>query len=273
MKAMRAGAAGGGGPAVTDSRFKPIGGSSVDKKGKGKEGPTSASGGWKAVGADATGGEGEKKKRKKRRVVPAAAAEEPAAGLATAAAAGSVAEAAAEQTEAGPAQAPPLPSGPPPAVDIDDDFDIFGDAGDYKGLDTDEDEDAGSAAAPNKPPPPLPPVSAAGKRKYFDDDDDEEDAIQTSTAPGGMGDLAAKQAAADAAAQSGRAAGGDSAGGEADEAADAPPMRLEGLSGAGPSVKELLEMDKAAEAEEKRQAVRPPTSSTIPGKLPAGSRD
>ncbi|POY73275.1 hypothetical protein BMF94_3609 [Rhodotorula taiwanensis] len=255
MKAMRAGAAGGGGPAVTESRFKPIGGSSVDKKGKGKEGPTSASGGWKAVGADATGGEGEKKKRKKRKVVPAAAAaEEPAAEPATAPAAGSVAEAAAEQTEAAPAQAPLLPSGPPPVVDIDDDFDIFGDAGDYKGLDTDEDEDAGSAAASNKPPPPLPPVSAAGKRKYFDDDDDEEDAIQTSTAPGGMGDSAAKQAAADAAAQSGRAAGGDGADGQADEEAEAPPMRLEGLSGAGPSVKELLEMDKAAEAEEKRQA-------------------
>lgn len=244
-----------------ESRFKPIGASSADKKGKGKEaaGASGTGGGWKAVGASGDAPAGEKKKRKKRKVAPAEAAE--ASGT-------TAAESKAPAPEPAAATAPPAaaPIVPPAPDDIDDDMDIFGGVGDYKGLDTDEDSDAEAAPAPVPAAESANPLETAsgGKRKYFDDDD-EEDAVQTSTAPGGLGDLAAKQAAADAAAAAGagaRSGLADPAGGEGDEqegeegSGARRPVRLEGFSGSGPSVKELLELDKAREAEEKRQAVR-----------------
>lgn len=256
-----------------ESRFKPIGASSADKKGKGKEaaGASGAGGGWKAVGASGDAPAGEKKKRKKRKVAPPEAAE----------ASGTTA-AESKAPAPGPAAAPAPPAAapivPPAPDDIDDDMDIFGGVGDYKGLDTDEDSDAGAAPAPvpaavAESANPL-GTASGGKRKYFDDDD-EEDAVQTSTAPGGLGDLAAKQAAADAAAAAGagaRSGLADPAGGEGDEqegeegAAERRPVRLEGFSGSGPSVKELLELDKAREAEEKRQAVSCPLLSLARGR-------
>ncbi|GAA5991074.1 hypothetical protein JCM10908_006526 [Rhodotorula pacifica] len=253
LKAMRAGGGAGAvspdaapaGAASADSRFKPIGSTAkvADKKGKGKE----VASGWKAVGASAPEG-GEKKKRKKRKVVPAV---DDAATI-TSAAASTVPK----QPASPPPKAAPLPPPVPAPEDIDDDMDIFGDVGDYKGLDTDEESDveggaaAAAAAAPQNAT--LPPA----KRKYFDDEDEDDERIDTSTAPTGMEDLAAKQAAANAAAAAGTGRGSkrDGEAPEEGEEREDRPMRLEGLSGAGPSVKELLEMDKAAEAEEKRQA-------------------
>lgn len=269
MKAMRAGQAAatgaseGGGGGASESRFKPIGSTGTDKKGKGKE---TASGGWKTVGGAGVGDDGrEKKKRKKRKVVPPPTAA-PAAADQTLSTAPDSATASAPSKEL-PSLAPTasVPA-PAPVPDDDDDMDIFGDVGDYKGLDTDEESDAGGgqggSAAAAAPATSTSTGTGTGKRKYFDDDD-EEDTIGTSTAPTGLEDLAARQAAANAAAATGGAgpsagagAGAGAGGAEQDEERGQDrPMRLEGLSGAGPSVKELLEMDKAAEAEEKRQAV------------------
>lgn len=270
MKAMRAGQAAatgaseGGGGGASESRFKPIGSTGTDKKGKGKE---TASGGWKTVGGAGVGDDGrEKKKRKKRKVVPPPTAA-PAAADQTLSTAPDSATASAPSKEL-PSLAPTasVPA-PAPVPDDDDDMDIFGDVGDYKGLDTDEESDAGggqggsAAAAAPATSTSTGTGTGTGKRKYFDDDD-EEDTIGTSTAPTGLEDLAARQAAANAAAATGGAgpsagagAGAGAGGAEQDEERGQDrPMRLEGLSGAGPSVKELLEMDKAAEAEEKRQA-------------------
>ncbi|GAA5963059.1 hypothetical protein JCM8115_002609 [Rhodotorula mucilaginosa] len=267
MKAMRAGQAaaaagaakgasdGGAGGGASESRFKPIGSTSTDnKKGKGKE--TASGGGWKTVGGAGDGGGGEKKKRKKRKVVPPTAADQT---LPTAPDSATASAPSKELPSSAPVPAPaPAPA---PVAEDDDDMDIFGDVGDYKGLDTDEESDAGGGSAAPATSTATSTLTGTGKRKYFDDDDDEVDEMGTSTAPTGIEDLAARQAAANVAAAAaaaggaGPSAGAGVGGGEEDEArGEDRPMRLEGLSGAGPSVKELLEMDKAAEAEEKRQA-------------------
>ncbi|GAA5825127.1 hypothetical protein JCM11251_006108 [Rhodosporidiobolus azoricus] len=243
MKAMRSGGgAAGGAGAEKDSRFKPLG---VTDKGKGKEAAAPLGSGWKKVAAAPAAGEPEKKLRKKKKKVfpaPASAAEASASNFAGS----SSAPAAVTPKLPSPAAPPP----PPPADDDDDDDDdIFGGAGDYKGLDSDTDEDdskPSSAAAP----PPAAVSSASSKRKYFDDVED--DSAPISTAPSAVTDLAAKQAAADVSGSSRREAGAGEA--EAEEGEDVMPARLEGLSGNGPSVRELLDLDKAAEEEDKRKA-------------------
>ncbi|BGP17611.1 hypothetical protein JCM10213_001262 [Rhodosporidiobolus nylandii] len=236
LKAMRGG--GGAQPAPAekekDPRFKPLGG---DVKGKGKEQPAPLGAGWRKVAVAAP--DGEKKRRKKKKVVPAAppadtAAREPGKALSPA-----------PQPAAPGPVAPPVP----PAPDFNSDDDIFGEAGDYKGLDTDSDSDTPSSPKPSAPAPPPPADAGPAKRKYFSDDEEDE---PISTAPSAITDLAAKQAAANAAGPTRRSGGGGGEGEEGEE--EDVPMRLQGLSGSGPSVKELLEMDKAAEAEEKRKA-------------------
>lgn len=185
--------------AKTARRFKPIGFKPIGKgsvKGKEKEVPEG----------------GEKKRRKKKvKVVEApVAAPTPVATI-----------------------APPTV---PLLADDDDEFDIFGGAGEYKGLDSDSDDEA-KPSTTLPPPPPL----AASKRKYFDDEDD--DRAMASTAPSSVRNLAAAQAA-----------GED---GEEEEVTEARPMRLQGLSGSmAPSARDLLDMDAAAEKAEKRKAVR-----------------
>ncbi|GAA5993849.1 hypothetical protein JCM11641_000955 [Rhodosporidiobolus odoratus] len=248
LKAMRAG----GAPAIEkeepaekkDSRFKPLGGGGPDK-GKGKEQPAPLGNGWKKVASQPA--EGEKKKRKKKKVVaPTAAADTATASV---------------KTSPPQLTKPPPSAGPPGAsigADDEDDDDIFGGAGDYQGLDSDSDSDS----AASKPPPlalsaDLSPsaVNTSTKRKYFDDDEDANEPV--STAPSAVTDLAAQQAAANAASSSfgssRRRSGGDGDGGDSEDEEDVP-MRLQGLSGGGPSVKELLELDKAAEEEDQRKA-------------------
>lgn len=258
LKAMRAGAAAELGPASAvegqeepkkDSRFKPIG---ADRKGKGKEVPAASGGaGWKAVGAAGGDAAGEKKRRKKKKVAPAGEG-------------GASAPAAAEPTPAKEPTPPPtkptLPPQPAPD-DFDDDADIFGDVGEYGGLGSDsDDDDEAAGASSTRQPPPRPaataerPAAAGTKRKYFDDD--EEDDPNLSTAPNAVTDLAEKQAAADAAAAL-AGQGDEGAGEDGEEGGEGRPMRLQGFSSSkGPSARDLLEMDKEAEAEEKRKAVR-----------------
>ncbi|ORY70628.1 hypothetical protein BCR35DRAFT_322216 [Leucosporidium creatinivorum] len=212
-----------------DSRFKPI-----------------AKDGWKAVGSAPATATGEKKMRKKKKV--------------------KVADPAAPSTfnsTSTSAPPPPPPSAPvepapkplpllQPTVDLDDDeFDIFGDAGEYKGLDTDSDDSDDETKAKGKgkgkeravaAPPPPPPAAAAGgvKRSYFDDE--EEDMSLTTARP------AAVEGGASAGEKRRREVGSD---GEEEE--EERPMRLQPLSGSRLSARELLDMDDAAAKEEKRK--------------------
>ncbi|GAA6011811.1 hypothetical protein JCM10207_004252 [Rhodosporidiobolus poonsookiae] len=253
LKARKAGAA--GGEEGRDARFKPVGGGAADKgKGKEKEGAAPLGAGWKKLGAPApaaAAGTGEKKLRKKKKKVvdPAPA---PAASTSTSSSAPSAPAAPASAPVLPPASAPAPPAfAPDPLPDFDDDDDIFGDAGEYKGLESDSDSDADAAPKPAAPPAPVAAAAAASsKRKYFSDDDSDTEGI--STAPSAVTDLAAKQAAANAVGASRRRGGQGE--GEEDEEEEDVPMRLEGLSGRGPSARDLLEMDKAAEAEEQRKA-------------------
>lgn len=244
----------------SNSRFKPIG----------------ASSGWKKVAAATSEtAEPEKKKRRKRKVV----AVQHEADVAP-----SPAKDPTPPPAPAPARAEPAPQPLPlmkPTVDLEDDnFDIFGDAGDYKGLDTDSDSDSDSgldetqkkeAVTANeheehKPEiksevSPVPnPHASTSKRKYFDDDDEEENEPDT-TAPSQVTKLGAANASANADRLRRSGAGSRAAG--ADEPEDGEeeqqrPMRLQPLSkSAIPNVKDLLDMDREAEKEEKRKEVGP----------------
>ena len=126
----------------------------------------------------------------------------------------------------------------------------FGGAGDYKGLDSDSDDDSPAAKPTPAPLPGAGATTAGEKRKYFDDDP--EDAFLETTAPSSVSNLAAAQAEAAAKAEDGK------------EEGEERPVRLEPLSGSSlPSVRDLLDMDKAAEKEEQRLAVRAPTSHSV----------
>ncbi|GAA5829914.1 hypothetical protein JCM3766R1_006700 [Sporobolomyces carnicolor] len=156
------------------------------------------------------------------------------------------------------------------------DDDIFGDAGSYKGFDTDSDDDAAKKPGRDvkgkepeqRQPQPQPSRDATGaldertgagaKRKYFDDDDDDEerDGSAITTAPSAVTKLASQVRAAASTAASGTSRDGiEQEGSDDDEPEVTTVTKLQPLSGArGPSVRELLEMDKAAEEEEKRKA-------------------
>ncbi|KAK4055859.1 hypothetical protein OIO90_003114 [Microbotryomycetes sp. JL221] len=182
--------------------------------------------GWKAVeGAEP----GKKKKRKKNKpIAPLQQPEQP-------------------QDDATGASATAVPSGPKlaqpltqPTIDVeDDDFDIFGDAGEYKGLDTDSEDEENEKPRPDQHESEA-SASLTNKVKYFDDDDEEG---PETTAPSTVAQLASKQSEADAAAI---ASANDNDG-------EDRPLKLQPLSkSAIPSVRELLDMDDAAEKEEKR---------------------
>ncbi|SCZ87536.1 BZ3500_MvSof-1268-A1-R1_Chr2-2g05002 [Microbotryum saponariae] len=205
-----------GGQSVKDPRFKPVG--------------------FKPIGHDS---ETEPKKKKKKKKVKVAE---------QVATAGDAAASASEVSK-------PLPI-PPPTIDVeaDDDLDIFGDAGEYKGLDTDSDDnDNHEATAARKEPTfeqtAAPPgnATAAVKRSYFDDEEEDED-VERSTAPDSVTNLASsKQPAV-------KMTDSNAIMGEGEEEEEQRPMRLQPLSkSAIPNVKELLAMDAAAEKEEKRK--------------------
>ncbi|GAA5926824.1 uncharacterized protein JCM15063_000379 [Sporobolomyces koalae] len=148
--------------------------------------------------------------------------------------------------------------------DDDDDDDIFGDAGSYKGYDSESDASDPDGSNPSKAPTTttikressLPPPSALNKRKYFEDEEDQEEEqgrrVGESTAPGSMSDLASRQASHLAASSSHNDNDDDDNG---EDGQGSTVTKLVPLSGSrGPSVKELLELDKLAEQEEKRKA-------------------
>jgi len=126
----------------------------------------------------------------------------------------------------------------------EDDFDIFADAGEYKGVDvgSDDDDDEGPEKGHERPPHPGPlaasaeDVSASPRRGWFDD--------ATKPEP-----EAPPQTCAD---QPEPAVPVPEAAGEAEEE---QPARLAPLtSSAMPSIRDFLAMDEAVEKEEKRKA-------------------
>ncbi|GAA5895773.1 uncharacterized protein JCM6883_001617 [Sporobolomyces salmoneus] len=254
LKKSRSSASGSGG-------FKPIG----EGEGLGK--------GWKKLGAPTTttteggGGGGEKKLRKKKKKVPVESS-------APTAAASSQPPVASTSSVSVPVAPLPLPTDETTeGGGFGSDDDIFGDAGSYKGFDSDSDSDADADAPSSKPAKPLTTMATkvktedepsstttlGAKRKYFDDDDDKEegDSQPITTAPSAVTDLASRQAShvASTSAQTSRDRGLGSDDDEEDDEMDTSTVKLQPLSGGrGPSVRELLEMDKAAEEEEKRQS-------------------
>lgn len=226
-----------------DSRFKPVG--------------------WKKVGSTESQTDPEKKRRKKKKVVKTEESSAPPTAPESATESAKVA--AVERSDLEPvepaARARPLPI--EPTIDLDnDDFDIFGDAGDYKGLDTDSDEDEEAnlskdvKAEPAGSRPSLAPPSASGqghKMKYFDDDPDDTAELET-TAPSSVTQLRSQQLNSDSKAAS-RVKAEDGASDD-ETGGEERLMRLEPLSrSAIPSVKDLLAMDAEAEKAESRKAV------------------
>lgn len=239
MKASRAGGAAAGEEegqqketeVKKDPRFKPI-----------------AKDGWKAVGAAPAAGEKKLRKKKKKVAVDPA----PTAPTASTSAAPPPPSASAPPAE--PA-ARPLPL-LQPTVDLsDDEFDIFGGAGDYKGLDTDSD-DSDAEQKPTKEaltiaaPPPPPAAANAVKRSYFDEDEEE---MSLTTAPSSVTNLASTAGGPEGPGGEKRKREVGSDGEEQED--NERPMKLQPLSGSRISARELLEMDDAAAKEEKRKEV------------------
>lgn len=217
-----------------------------DGEGKGEGGmskfkPVGSSSSWKTVGEQPL--EGEKKKRKKKKVkIQEADATTTDAALPTTSKAAR-GEPMSEKLTAAPE--PPVKEEVMTAVKIEEpesegDDDIFGGAGDYKGLETDSDDSDSEMKAEEKPKLETTTTLTAnpGKRRaYFDDEDEEE--ISTSTVPSSVTNL-----------QNNLKTNQEGQEGQEEER----PMRLEALSGSAiPSVRDLLEVDKALEKEEKRK--------------------
>lgn len=186
--------------------FKPIGKQSKSK-GKGKE--------------VLPGGlvEGEKRRRKKVKQVEEVLPPPPAATLV-------------------------VPVAAPAPIQVDDDKDefddIFGDAGEYKGLDTDSDSDTDKPSVPATSTAASSSALPTMKAKYFSDDSDDEGPI--TTAPSSVTQLARTAAAAAPEEEEGEEGVGIG-------------MRLQGLSGSS-DVRTMLDMDKEAEKKEMKALVR-----------------
>ena len=226
--------------------------------------------GWKKLGAPEmavtkgkgfapVGGGGEKKlRKKKKKVVDPSTPATPTASTSAPPSITSVPPASAStQVKKG-----DLPTMNP---DEDDDDDIFGDVGDYKGLESDSDSSSDEKKPRIKketslPAPALPPSHPnSTKRKYFDDEEAQDESI--STAPSAVADLASRQALHSATQPQPKRrvkredSFGSQSGSESDSEAGATMGKLQPLSGSGPNVSELLKFDKLAQEEEERKAV------------------
>ena len=125
---------------------------------------------------------------------------------------------------------------------MEDDLDIFADAGEYKGIDlgSDDDNDLGSDTGHERPPQPGPSVTSAenvpapSRRGWFDDGAESEPEVSTSEAPAEQRPPAPETTV---------------------EAEEEQSARLAPLaSSAMPSIRDFLTMEEAVKKEEKRKA-------------------
>jgi len=125
---------------------------------------------------------------------------------------------------------------------MENDLDIFADAGEYKGVDlgSDDDSDQGSDTGHERPPQPGPSVTSAGnvsapsRRGWFDDGAEPEPEVPPSEAPAEQRPPVPETTV---------------------EAEEEQSVRLAPLtSSAIPSIRDFLTMDEAVEKEEKRKA-------------------
>ncbi|CDO69627.1 hypothetical protein BN946_scf184851.g15 [Trametes cinnabarina] len=182
--------------------------------------------------------------------------------------------AAAAQHEAGPSSsaAKPISTNPPPAPEpesepVDDDFDIFADAGEYTGVDIGDESDDSSGDRPgpsgarregeedgevkeDEAPPP---------RKWLATSDDEREPSRSVSQPPLPSGSRSPRSASRSVSPRRRAASLHKSPvveeGEAEDVEEERPLRLQPLaSSAVPSIKELLAMSEEAEKAAKRRA-------------------
>ncbi|KAI0642125.1 RED-like protein N-terminal region-domain-containing protein [Trametes meyenii] len=222
--------------------FKPVGGGAQEReKAKRKKKV-------KAPGEPEENGE----RKKKRKVGPAAAAT---TAQDDATAAGPSNAAKLEQSEAGPSSAAPpnLPAPPAEPEPVDEDFDIFADAGEYTGVDLGDDSDEndwdrrGVSAGADELEREDGEVQGP-RRKWLATSDDEREAARAIS----------PAARATRSPSSSRRSPGVPEEGEMEEEGEEEeerPMRLQPLaSSALPSIKDLLAMSDDVEKAEKRRA-------------------
>ncbi|KAI0675707.1 RED-like protein N-terminal region-domain-containing protein [Trametes maxima] len=237
--------------------FKPVGGGAQDKKEKVKRKKKAKAGEQEENG----------ERKKKRKVGPAGVATDTTMAGTTArddtTAAGPSNAEKGEQAEAGPSSAAPppnLPVPPPEPEPIDEDFDIFADAGEYTGVDLgdDSDENDGEGERPG--------VSAGAgaderedgevqgpRRKWLATSDDEREPARAITpAARATRSLSPEHRTGGSHRPRGVEEGEMDEEGEEEEER---PMRLQPLaSSALPSIRDLLAMSDDVEKAEKRRA-------------------
>ncbi|KAI0369157.1 hypothetical protein BV20DRAFT_914148, partial [Pilatotrama ljubarskyi] len=271
LKSKRGGAGGGGGEdAAAEKAVKQAAADKALEEAKkaGKFKPI----GFKPVGGAPEKGEKAKRKkkakagepeengeRKKKRKVTAASAQDQAAQQANAASStagqseSKVAEGA--QPEAGPSKPPPAPEPEP----VDEDFDIFADAGEYTGVDLGDESDDSDAERPagqgGEEEGEVPDSGAPPPRKWLATSDDERESSRAVSQPPARSTRSPSRSASPQrrAGPSQKAPAVEDIEME-DGEEEERPVRLQPLaSSALPSIKDLLAMSEEAEKAEKRR--------------------
>ncbi|KAF9563104.1 hypothetical protein CPC08DRAFT_633203, partial [Agrocybe pediades] len=152
-----------------------------------------------------------------------------------------------------------MPPPPPPDEPIDEEFDIFADAGEYKGIDTEEEEDEGSGSKPKSPArmdaeDTADAPSSSVPRRWIDTEEDDRAAASTTPSiplPSSQTSAAPSTSKPSPPPHPHREARVSD---DEDMEEDDKPVRLVPLeSSALPSIKDLLAMDKAAGSYDKRK--------------------
>ncbi|KAI0325891.1 hypothetical protein GY45DRAFT_1356508 [Cubamyces sp. BRFM 1775] len=236
--------------------FKPIGGAAekgekVKRKKKVKPGEAEENG----------------ERKKKRKVTSTATSQGQEANVAAKSVEPLDAAATEQQPEAGPSSATSQPSAPAPEPEpMDEDFDIFADAGEYTGVDLGDESDASEdgraepSSANRREGGERPVEEAPPPRKWLATSDDEREASRAVSQPPAPRSTSGRSQSRSVSPQ--RRAGPPHKSPveevreiEEGEEEEERPMRLQPLaSSALPSIKDLLAMSEEAEKAEKRRA-------------------
>ncbi|KAF8327177.1 uncharacterized protein EI90DRAFT_1824785 [Cantharellus anzutake] len=172
-----------------------------------------------------------------------------------------------------------IPSGPNPTPntslgtqlmkEASDDLDIFADVGDYEGIESsDEGERENPTSIPYSSSRALPDNALATTQWFGEGPEDEPAALPATWS---QRPQASQQRSAPSSLHPPQVHQGSDAreGGGGDDVSRSPPRptRLEGLSSSGPSIREIIEMDKAAEAAEKKKARKEKLKAKMGGGL------